>query len=141
MLYIISFCIFGGAAAFGLLFLMYRRKIRNNTLNSKSIFIKAPSVIGVINLTLAAAFMLLYVLNPESFSPDQTIASPVAYILFTIFCTYFYIMALPLSIGYAAMTVILSVKQIISRTRFLVSISTNSLGAALLAILIYQVFG
>ncbi len=122
MLYIISFCILGGAAAFGLLFLMYRRKIKKNTLNSKSVFIKAPPVIGVINLTLAAAFMALFLLNPESFSPDQTIASPVAYILFTIFCTFFYIMATPLSIGYAVMSGILYKNRFISKTRFLVSV-------------------
>ena len=131
----------GGGIAFGLLYWIYRMKVKRNTLTEKSLYNTLPPVVGVINLLLAAAFTLLFILNPEAFSPEQTISSPVAYALFTVFCTYFYIAALPLSIGYVAMTAILFAKQFLSNRKFIVSTASNSVGALMLAVLIYQVFG
>lgn len=141
MLFIICYCIFGGAAAFGLLYLIYRRKVKKDNLTKKSFLYVMPPIIGIINFILAGIFMLLYVLNPASFSPEQTITSPVAYVLFTIFSTYFYVLALPLSIGCVGISVMLYKKQYNGGKKFVISTITNSVGAVLLAILTYQAFG
>ena len=58
MLLIIGYCMLGGAAAFGLLYLIYRRKVRKDTLTKQSLLHISPPIIGIINLILAVAFML-----------------------------------------------------------------------------------
>ena len=98
-------------------------------------------IIGYCVLGGAAAFELIYILNPASFSSEQTISSPIAYVLLTIFSTYFYVVALPLSIGCTGISVVLYKNQYISSKRCAVSTITNSIGAVLLAVLIYKVFG
>lgn len=141
MLFLIGYCILGGSIVFGLLYLMYQRKTKKSNLKSKSFLCAAPPIIGAINCVLAGIFMSLYIFNPASFFSEQIIASPVAYVLFTIFSTYFYILALPLSIGCAGISVVLYKKQYISGKKYVFSIVTNCIDAILLALLTYQVFG
>lgn len=141
MIFIIGYCILGGVIAFGLLYWMYQRKVKRNSLTNKSFLCVAPPIIGAINCILAGTFMVLYILNPASFSSEQNIISPVAYVLFTIFSIYFYILALPLSIGCTGISVVLYKKQHISIKKHVLITVTNCIGAILLAILTYQVFG
>lgn len=140
MLFIIGYCIIGGGITFGLLYLMYRQKFKNNNIKSKSFLCVVPSVIGVINCVLVGTFTLLYMLNPASFSSEQSIVSPIAYVLFTIFCIYFYVLALPFSIGCAGISVVLYKHQYIGNKKCVLSIFTNCIGAILLALLTYQIF-
>jgi hypothetical protein len=114
MLFIIGYGIIGGGIAFGLLYLMYRQKTKNNNLKSKSFLCVVPPIIGVINCVLDGIFILLYILNPASFSSEQSIVSPIAYVLFTIFSIYFYMLALPLSIGCAGISVVLLNSRILA---------------------------
>lgn len=115
MAFIAVYCVLGGGTAFGLLYLIYRNKVKKGTIEKDKFLHNAPLIIGIINFVLAASFLLAYILNPTSFSSEQTIVSPVLYVLFTIFSTYFYVVAMPLSIGSAGISTLLYKKSFISK--------------------------
>lgn len=141
VLFLTGYIVIGGAATFGLLYWVYRRKINKGTLSTKSTYARIPPIVGLVNFILPSSFMTLYVLAPALFSPDQTISSPIMYVLFTLFSVYFYVLAMPLSMGCIGLATILYQKQYLSKSKFIFSTSSNGIGTVLLAALIYNVFG
>lgn len=141
MIYIIGYCIIFSLLFYGLLYLVYRRKEKKGTYTDKCIFHKLPSIFGVINLLLGAAFLSLYLISPAGFSSENTIASPIVYTLFSIFCSYFYLVASPLSVGFAGISILLYKKQLTSSKKYLIDIITNIIGALLIGILTCRLFG
>lgn len=125
---------------FGLLNFIYNRKIKKGSINN-SVLLKIPPIAGVFNFVIAGAFLLLFILKPTAFSSEQTIQSPLMNVFFTIFSTYFYILALPLSLGYVGISILLKQKQYLVKGNYWVSVFSNGIGAIMIAVLTYQVFG
>lgn len=139
MLYLTSFAVITGTIASFAFFLVYKRSVKKmgNRLMKKSFIMKTPKIFGSINIFLAVFFGIWFIVNPSAFSQDTSIDNKVVFILLSIFYTYFYILALPLSIGSTTLTILL--KKIVSKTRFLYCLLTNVVASILLFFLSYLI--
>ena len=138
MLFLISFTIISGAVASFLFILIFKRHIKKNgNVKRKSFIINAPKIFGTINFILMVVFGIWYVSNPSAFSQNEPVDNKIIFILLSVFFTYFYVLALPLSIGSTVLTLFL--KKSISRIRFLYYIFTNVIASIVLFILIYLI--
>ncbi len=59
MAFIVIYCILGGGITFGLLYLIYQRKVKKGTIAKEGFLHRAPVIIGSINFVLAASFLLM----------------------------------------------------------------------------------
>jgi hypothetical protein len=138
MLYLILFTLISGVIASFLFFLIFKRHIRKNgNVKEKSFIVNAPKIFGTINIILAVVFGIWYVSNPSAFSQNEPVNNKIVFILLSIFFTYFYVLALPLSIGSSVLTLFL--KKSISKIRFLYYILTNIIASIILFILNYMI--
>ena len=138
MLYLIPFTLISGALVSLLFIFIFKRHIKKNgNVKEKSFTINTPKIFGTINIILAVIFGIWYISNPSSFSQNESVDSKIAFILLSIFFTYFYVLALPLSIG--SITLTLFLKKSISKVRFLYYILTNSIASIILFTIIYLV--
>jgi glycerol uptake facilitator-like aquaporin len=136
MVYLILFAIFGGTIASLVFLLIYKRHIKKyDTIKEKSFIINSPKIFGTINLILALVFGIWFIINPSVFSQNETIENKIVYILFSIFAMYFYVLALPLSIGSTVLTLFL--KKNLSKLRFLYYTITNITASIILFGLTY----
>jgi|GEM_PF-1359782 len=132
MTIMILFLVGSGLISCGIFYAIYLKKKKNDKLERDN-FKKLPLIIGIVNLILATFILLLFINNPQSFQTQQDIVWNIGTVLFTIFTVYFYILALPLSIGEILVTVLLKKDKIVSSRYFYASIIMNSLSVALLS--------
>lgn len=133
MLYMILFTIIGGGVASILARLLYKKFRGGNKIHY------VPYIFGVINLLLSSLFMIWFIVNPDAFSSDAVIESQVVYVLFTIFATYFYICALPISIGCITLSYYMIRNKEISESKFYLSVCLNGFSIILLFVITYLV--
>lgn len=142
MAFLVTYCIVGGTIAFGLYYFLYRRTEKKPGMVQQSSFVvKAPLVFGWINALLGAAFLLYYTIAPAAFSPDTTFSSLLALVMMTIFSSYFYYLAMPVSIGSLGISILEYKKDQIAVKRFWLVLLLNSIGTLTIAFLSYQLFG
>ena len=136
MVFLVLFTVFGGAIASLVFFFIYKRHIKKyGTVKEKSFTINAPKIFGTINIFLVLVFGLWFVINPSHFSQNETIDNKIVFILFSIFVMYFYVLALPLSIGSVSLTLLL--KKHINKLIFLYGFFTNTIASIILFVLTY----
>jgi hypothetical protein len=125
MLYLSLFAVILGALFSGLfLFILKRHKKKNEDVKKRSFIINAPVIFGTINIIIILVIGIWYILNPGIFSKNVQIKNQFLLILSHIFYTYFYILAMPLSIGSVVLSLFL--KENIAKKRYFYGIIANS---------------
>jgi len=142
MAFLITYCVVGGGITFGLYFLLHRRIEKKVEGISQTAFVlRAPLVFGWVNALLGAAFLVYYLAAPEAFSPDTEIVSQLGFVLMTIFGTYFYYLAMPISFGSIGISTLEKRKGKIAVQRFWLVLFLNSIGALTISYLSLRLFG
>jgi hypothetical protein len=138
MLYLLIFTVITGSIASFAFFYVYKRHIRKNGVFKEKTSIKnIPKLFGTVNIMLALFFGIWFVINPSAFAHNEAIDSIIAIILLHILFTYFHVLALPLSIGSATLTIL--IKPFIKKKRFMYYMFTNVMASILLFILTYLI--
>jgi len=90
---------------------------------------------------VGGSFPGYYLAAPEAFSPDTEIVSQLGFVLMTIFGTYFYYLAMPISFGSIGISTLEKRKGKIAVQRFWLVLFLNSIGTLTIAYLSLRLFG
>jgi hypothetical protein len=138
MVFLIPFTIFAGTIVSLVFLFVYKKHIKKHgTVMEKSFTANAPKIFGTVNVFLSLAIGIWYIANPSAFAQEGGIDNRIAFVVLSIFYTYFHVLALPISIGCTALSVL--IKKYISKLWFLYCILTNIIASILLFVLTYLI--
>jgi hypothetical protein len=140
----IQFTIIAGIIVSYVFYFIYKRHIhKNGIIKEESFMISAPKIFGSINIILLLIFVLWRIVTISAFTEIEIIDTKV--IIFSIIywvLTYLYsfypILALPLSIGFVVLSLL--IRKNLNKLRFIYCFISNLIASIMLFIIIYLVF-
>jgi len=141
MAFLVGYGIAGGAVVLGIYYWLYKRTQKKSSMVKPSAFVvRAPLIFGWINAVLGVVFLVYYLIAPAAFSEDTSLFSSFGLVLMTIFSSYFYFLAMPISIGSIGIAVVKKKQAVISAKRFWLLLGLNVVGTLAIAVLSYLLF-
>jgi len=120
--------------------MIYKKKKRKQILEN-TLFSKTPLMFGIVNALMAIGFLLLYFNNLSAFETQEEIVWNFGTILFTLFTIYFYILALPISIGELMIIHKLKKDNLVNEGYYYTSTILNIVAVITLFVLTLLIFG
>lgn len=128
----------GGGLSYWLFTFQYKRRVKMDRLD-RGLYLKTPIMMGGINLVMAMIFSFWYISSPEVFASEQEIVWNIGTVFFTLFTIYFYILAIPVSIGEIIKTHLLYRDGHVKQSYLILSMISNGLASLILFFLIIAI--